>query len=137
MSETIDVEKVVAVIKAEDDLIANEYVGVDVCDSPGHCAIGALLFAAGVPNERLNEIDGPEEWFGKDEDIADTLRNAYGLHRWHALEIIHANDDAQDSRPAAVIARVRGLAEDQRLMPAKDRARCETFDVSHDPDEDV
>jgi hypothetical protein len=60
------------------------------CENPGHCAIGALLFAAGYTNAQLAEMaDDPSEF---STDVVITLREEYGLTELQSEWIVGAND---------------------------------------------
>ena len=70
----IDAEKAVAVIEAEAKLVQEMYAEPLTCDNPGHCALGALLFAGGMSNAELLGGYGPGEpgeW-GDDERATTT-----------------------------------------------------------------
>lgn len=125
----INVEKIVAVIRAEQELIAGSLVDTGLCISPGHCAIGALLFAAGMTNVELQSMpDAPDEW---DTDRPFELLNEhYGIRGRHADLITHANDESLPglSRQDAVIKTVERLAAEQALRPMLDDMYCAEWD---------
>jgi hypothetical protein len=148
-SRLIDAEKAIAVIEADQiihgALVQRQQIDNEVpargvvCESPGHCALGALLFKAGMTNEQLAFLSGdPEDWNPKG-DTAELMQTTYGLRRLHAHEIMMANDseqhafaaDPMDVRKARVAQTVRLLAIKQAADPARDRADCDKWDHSH------
>lgn len=137
----INAEKAIAVIEAEQNLLYGAYIeGGDVspvvrCDNPGHCALGALLFAGGVTNEEMYAaayIGEPSEW-KQDDRFASVLEEEYGIHRRHATRIMDANDSCPGSvgvaaRRINVVERIREIAAKQAEDPAWDAALCFEFD---------
>ncbi len=82
------VAKIVRVFKRERELVTGFFSTNNdrVCDHPGRCAVGALLFAAGYDNDALNARGScyPEEY--------EALSLVYGLDRGEVEGIIGAND---------------------------------------------
>lgn len=96
-SKMIDGKKIIASIKEEHNLIeGNLYLGEicfaddKSCRSEGHCAIGKLLFDAGMSNEQLAKA--PSSGFKWNSREAKLLWEHYGLRPWHAEQIIRTND---------------------------------------------
>lgn len=106
-------EKIRRVIKREHDLIGSNLVSRERCDNPGHCAVGALLFAAGCSNRYLASVsDGPLNWSPRSK-AARVLQTEYGLTRDMASRIAGANDALYDAtakqRRAEVFAAIADL----------------------------
>lgn len=138
----IDREKVIAVIQAEHNLIDGALVE-GTCESPGHCAVGALLYAAGMSNAELNALSGaPAEW-EPGGNAALLMLEEYGLDRAHAHQIVSANDnvihseqgddEVQASRRAMVIETVHRLADRQASRPDDDARECMEFNARNTP----
>lgn len=129
-------EKIIAVIEAEHALINREFADGD-CGRVGHCAIGALLFAAGMPNSVLRELNGEVSEWDNSDPAAVALREHYGLERWHASQVIEDNDEFLEiaERRRAVIACVSNLAFGQVDNPARDAMRCREFGAQDDDDD--
>lgn len=131
----INRDKVIAVIQAEHNLVHGEFVDVS-CENPGHCALGALLFAAGMANEELVGTTTPDDWSvdGREDSL---MRRAYGLRRFHCEKIMSANDDNEhasiEDRRAYVIERVRDLALRAAANPSSDELRCDEYDAPYEP----
>lgn len=127
----IEREKIIAVIEAEHELINKEFADGD-CGRVGHCAIGALLFAAGMPNSVLHELNGEVSEWASSDPAAVALREHYGLERWHASQIIDENDNVHfviEARRRAVIACVNYLAFRQAEDPECDAVECAGFGI--------
>lgn len=60
------------------------------CGHAGHCAIGDLLFAAGVPNEKLLRTSNP------DSKMQQLLEDEYGIQRDMTDTIMSMNDERSD-----------------------------------------
>ena len=143
-TQTIDREKVLAVIAAEHKLIGGELVEHTgdfggppvICESPGHCALGALLYAAGMPDKTILDLGEPSEWgFDESEEggaATVALWDHYRLRRWHAQEIMVSNDDHRldgiPERRAQVMARIATMCDVQRDDAPLDDKMCERFD---------
>lgn len=132
------IEKMVAVIEAETRLIEDLLVehrheltlGLVVCQNPGHCAIGALLYAAGVTNEELSHSKGdPEDEFGWEVKWDRVLWDAYRIDREDAKAIVGANDnygddlveDVEDPDPEPFATRRREVIDTIRALPDRER----------------
>jgi len=106
----MNTRKIVEVLRAEEALVeSNLIANVTRCGHPGRCAIGALLFDAGMTNAELrlcssaldendyDEIDD-EEMYNKTEAVHnkafDLLFNSYGATTWEVHEIMSINDSA-------------------------------------------
>lgn len=80
------------------------------CENPAHCAVGALLFQAGIANEQLRVMPSvPEDM--DDEDLA-LLYNTYGLNV-EALDVLMTTNDGSTDlgRKQAVLAAVERLQD--------------------------
>jgi hypothetical protein len=91
-------QKMVRVIESEPFLIHGNLVAepdtlVPQCQGLGHCAIGALLFAAGISNKRLERVDGDIE--SLTPAMRQVLKTNYGLNMDDAEFIMEVNDDAR------------------------------------------
>lgn len=136
MEKRIERDRIVAVIQAEQKLIEGFYIEETKCENPGHCALGALLFAVGVTNNELyaNYIGEPSEWHDESEWIAEKMFDAYGLRRLHCMAIMQANDNGTvgeertELRRAVVIECVHSLAAAQLQNPTADWERCTKYD---------
>jgi hypothetical protein len=111
-------EKIASVIKAEQKLLAGCLVDSFArCDNPGHCAVGALLYEAGMSNRELSAMWGHHTLWGPGSVAARLLASEYGLTRDLAQIIVNWNDsigdDTQmDLRRARVLACVSGFPEE-------------------------
>ena len=144
----IDLDKAIAVIERDqiingslvDKIVAppnSEGIWEVACESPGHCAIGALLFAAGATNEQLATWPGsPDDW-SPDDKPAQMLLDNYGIRRRHATLIVSVNDSIGNGaeptqsitdRRAAVIAELRRLHSKQLADPKQDKYDCDEYD---------
>jgi hypothetical protein len=94
-------DKIIDIIR-KDNIIADclvQYVLIDeesyctpkVCENAGHCAIGALLFAAGYTNAQLIDLPNSPDDFPS--DVVNTLATEYGLTQNQASIIVEANDE--------------------------------------------
>lgn len=105
-----DVQRMVQVIEAEPLLISGQLV----CRSAGHCAMGALMFAAGITNEEMatdgiaNDVseEQPEyvarrlyDWYRLDQEVAIAIMNANDNHGEDVRR--SWNDDATELVPTA------------------------------------
>ena len=97
----MDKEKIIKVLEAEQALIATSVVHYKKrrCGHPGRCAIGALLFAAGVTDKQLWEIEevtqrcsDTEAIWGLFPEYGDLLYLTYGLDECQAAQIMSEND---------------------------------------------
>lgn len=62
------------------------------CRGVGHCAVGALLVAAGLPNATVSQLpDHVSEWF--DPRTHELLWKHYGIVPAQTAEIMDVNDD--------------------------------------------
>lgn len=146
-AKMIDADKAIAVIAAEHVLLEGEFVGdltvpVDGCLGVGHCALGALLFAAGMDDRALRRVGEPTEWRNDSESLPRALLfEHYGIRALHADAIMGENDNGHQDmsvRRAAVIDRVRTLAANQSAHAEEDAGACDKFDEpgSSDWDDD-
>src|SRR5688572_5383026 len=97
MQTSLNVAKIVAVLAAQPLLIGGALVdgrNAFTCDSPGRCAIGELLHAAGVSDARLRQLDDAAlcTALALPQAEVDVLANAYGLDRETIEDVIWAND---------------------------------------------
>jgi hypothetical protein len=92
----IDVEQVVAIIRAEQHLIHGALIETDPkCKSVGHCAVGALLAAAGFTSKQIRAMQpSPMEW-NRDATgrrALDKMQTQYGLQQHDLRELVTTND---------------------------------------------
>lgn len=116
--------KMLSVIKREHDLVDGLYtesasawgaqaLASRACENPGHCAIGALLAAAGVGDRYLRTLKGvPENW-PRQKRAARVLRAEYGLTPQLAERIMTANDASVNGSPrrARVLRVIRRMPD--------------------------
>ncbi len=92
-NSTVKANKITRVFARERELIGGQLSNswTEVCGHPGRCAIGALLVAAGTPDEVLEgfgSLTGPQ---------SDLLTAAYGLDPFQVSDLMGANDNAEAS----------------------------------------
>jgi hypothetical protein len=118
---------------------ADDSKTVLVCKGPGHCAMGALMYAAGISNKRISEFKD-EGTLGTYEEgpIARKLFDTYHLDATDASTIISGNDGAGGNsaltvdehkasvrnRMEQVLSTIDSLSKRTRLRPS---ARVESF----------
>lgn len=131
----LDVGKIETVLLSADLVngkLAAEGMRIEgACRSYAHCAVGELLFQAGMTNEELRSIPAaPEEW-DWDDKAPRLLHKHYGLRRLHADRITLANDDGGSNVPVAVRReRVMRMVRDLAARP--DFAACDEWDEGED-----
>jgi hypothetical protein len=62
------------------------------CEGVGHCAIGALLFASGVSNKRLERVDGDVGSLTR--NMKEILKEDYGMEFEDIDFIMKVNDSS-------------------------------------------
>lgn len=70
-----------------------------VCKGPGHCAVGALMFAAGISNKRIAKFEAggvPLDSYGSGP-IARVLFDAYHIDQEDVSDIINQNDSVANT----------------------------------------
>lgn len=87
-SRRIKAAKISRVFKREGGLIGCSLTSAHerICNHPGRCATGALLHAAGVPDEELLKHGAPSDAF------FNILRDVYGLTHRESMSLLDAND---------------------------------------------
>lgn len=85
-----DIERAVRVIESEELLIGSAII----CAHAGHCAMGSLLFAAGLSNVEMIDLDGDPAGFT--EKAQRLLWNTYRIGELDAHAIVNANDSVDD-----------------------------------------
>jgi hypothetical protein len=116
-----------------------------VCQGAKHCALGELLFRAGMPDEALFALsDDPCEW-EPDAEATQLLWSVYGIRRYHAVEIFSANDlvnsgqetpEMHERRRQEVFATLRDLAETQQEDPVVDTRLADEYEAVNPAPED-
>lgn len=109
-----DIERAVSVIENENLLIG----GAIICAHAGHCAMGSLLFAAGMTNfELVWESGSPGEFSVKAQKL---LYDTYRIGCEDALHIVSSNDSISDTQDVPMTAdtfSVRDLHEELATHP--------------------
>jgi hypothetical protein len=109
-----------------------------VCKGPGHCSMGALMYAAGISNKRISEFDEGTLGTYEEGPIARKLFDTYHLDATDASTIIFGNDGAGGNsaltvdehkasvrnRMEQVLSTIDSLSKRTRLRPS---ARVESF----------
>ena len=93
-------QKIIDVLVEERALINGELSANDIrrCGHPGRCAIGALLFAAGMTDKEMRECVGTISSKSKTDVAArNLLWETYGIGLGHLRRIMRYNDTAEDS----------------------------------------
>ena len=79
------------------------------CKGVGHCAVGALLFAAGVPNALIRQLDnGANSW---DHHYYLLLRRTYGVTSDQVGELMGENDQTPGNSDTSIEERREALYE--------------------------
>lgn len=86
----INKEKVISVITNAEKLIKNTLVQPP-CKKPGRCAVGELLFRAGITNKDLRLMEDSPDEFPTERLLL--LYRHYGLTRSHLGKIVGSNDN--------------------------------------------
>jgi len=107
-------EKIIGVLRKEEALVEGRLVFTNIkrCGHVGRCAIGALLFHAGMTNRELNSFENddlsiPSVWdedldsWGDELDASSVefkaqalLKDIYGIEKHQIYTIISCNDGA-------------------------------------------
>jgi len=108
---TVQKDKIREVIQADQNLLHGRLVGAlvvngQVCENPGHCAIGAMLFAGGMTNREIRDLNNePTAWLQDGDDTArkaiDLLHEQYGINTDLAGDIAVGNDSGAEELPLA------------------------------------
>lgn len=116
-----------------DDKSKHELLRVDEgneikCENVGHCAMGELLYAAGLPNKKLATMGGtPPSW---PIEVKQLLFDTYQIDDNDSSGIISANDSVQQfsydeaERQRVLDARERAVMDRIRLMGSDGRKRA-------------
>jgi hypothetical protein len=86
------------IIKSEPLMVGSALV----CHSAGHCAMGALMFAVGVPNHVLFSLDYRGLGSSFTQPLRDLLYEYFRIDGDDVHKIITANDSIDDSKEVVV-----------------------------------
>ena len=91
----VDIDRAVDAIERDQGLVLGSLCDSrhKVCGHPGRCAVGALLFYAGVTNKRLKEIGSSPE---RGDAESDLLLARYGFNYNDMQAIMNDNDSFMD-----------------------------------------
>jgi len=102
---------------------------VVVCKSPGHCAVGALMYAAGIPNKTIRLYQDSAVSSGVARRIRQKMFDTYHIDPTDEGEIISANDsigegltvssytDSVQTRLETVLKTIDSLPKRKRFRP--------------------